>query len=315
MSGYIKLPIISEYDGDVSVSLKRIDEVNHSLSYIGYAAIGSATSDAKWRIQRVSKQGLETVYEYAGIGDFEHIWDDRTDFFEEIPYLDSYSLSFDGVNDYISLGDVYNFTSAEAWSFSLWFKVPNLAAERYLITNVSPDATRSGWRLGIQTDGKIVTQLRAAGLTNLATSWTDVLATDTWHHIVWTYSGGGNRNNQELFINGVKDSLVPASVSVVGMDNSTEPFYLGQSGLSSGFFVGNMSNFAVFGKALNQSEVDLVYNGGETHDLLSLSPSLDLRSWWRLGNGDFFPVVFDSKASFNGTMINMTEDDIEMDTP
>lgn len=60
-----------------------------AVKYIGYAALGSATSASVWRIQRVTVAGGITTVEYAqtpapGDGDdpdryalFDKVWDDR----------------------------------------------------------------------------------------------------------------------------------------------------------------------------------------------------------------------------------------------
>lgn len=54
-----------------------IDEVSTSVTYIGKAAPGSATSSAVWRIQRLTTTGPDLAVEYAAGGAFSQAWDNR----------------------------------------------------------------------------------------------------------------------------------------------------------------------------------------------------------------------------------------------
>jgi hypothetical protein len=44
---------------------KMIESVNSGLTYIGYAWPGTLTTDAKWKIKRVTVVGTLTTVEYA----------------------------------------------------------------------------------------------------------------------------------------------------------------------------------------------------------------------------------------------------------
>lgn len=56
----------------------KVDEVDTTTTYIGKAGFGTANSDAKWQIQKVSVSGVVTTIAYAGgDDDFTNIWDNR----------------------------------------------------------------------------------------------------------------------------------------------------------------------------------------------------------------------------------------------
>lgn len=56
----------------------RIDEVNASLSYIGWAIPGTLDAAATWRIMRMSVTGTVNAIEWAdGNEDFDNVWNDR----------------------------------------------------------------------------------------------------------------------------------------------------------------------------------------------------------------------------------------------
>lgn len=55
-----------------------IDEVSTTLLYVGTAAIGSATSSAVWKIQKISTSGVVTSFKFAnGENTYVNIWDNR----------------------------------------------------------------------------------------------------------------------------------------------------------------------------------------------------------------------------------------------
>lgn len=56
-----------------------IDEYNSTITYVGRAKHGAATSDAVWQIYRIYKNGTVTRISYADLNErFDNIWDDRT---------------------------------------------------------------------------------------------------------------------------------------------------------------------------------------------------------------------------------------------
>lgn len=56
----------------------KIDVANSTVTYLGRAFTGSATSSAVWKIQRISVSGTITTIENAdGNVQFDNIWDNR----------------------------------------------------------------------------------------------------------------------------------------------------------------------------------------------------------------------------------------------
>lgn len=57
---------------------KVIIEVSGSDTYVGQAPIGTATSSALWKIQKISVSGTTTTITYAdGNTSADNIWDNR----------------------------------------------------------------------------------------------------------------------------------------------------------------------------------------------------------------------------------------------
>lgn len=62
-----------------SIAMKTaVDEASATVTYVGEAAPGSATSGALWRIKRITISGTETLVEWAdGNGNFDNVWNNR----------------------------------------------------------------------------------------------------------------------------------------------------------------------------------------------------------------------------------------------
>jgi hypothetical protein len=55
-----------------------IDEASSTITYVGKAAIGSATSAASWKIKKIETTGTITAITFAGgSGNYTNIWDNR----------------------------------------------------------------------------------------------------------------------------------------------------------------------------------------------------------------------------------------------
>ena len=56
----------------------RIDDASATVTYFGYAVPGTESSEASWRIVRLTLVGSETLLQYAGGNtDTNSVWNDR----------------------------------------------------------------------------------------------------------------------------------------------------------------------------------------------------------------------------------------------
>jgi len=80
VTGTVPVSVASTLDVEQQPSLvvEKIDQASATVTYIGQAAPGTATSAASWRIQRMSVSGTVTTLEYAdGDLNFNNVWDNR----------------------------------------------------------------------------------------------------------------------------------------------------------------------------------------------------------------------------------------------
>ena len=56
----------------------QLDEASSTITYVGKAAVGSATASAVWQIQRITATGPDLAIDWAdGDASFNNIWDNR----------------------------------------------------------------------------------------------------------------------------------------------------------------------------------------------------------------------------------------------
>jgi len=63
--------------GSVSNYATIVDEASATITYVGKALPGTATSSALWQIQRIDTTGDLTITWADGNADFDNVWNDR----------------------------------------------------------------------------------------------------------------------------------------------------------------------------------------------------------------------------------------------
>lgn len=225
-------------------------------------------------------------------------------------FLNPASLLFNGVDQFVSIGDNYDYGPAVPFSFSLWIKPASLAAQRALLSKTTNDANVWGIGLYHNSSGKPFLQLRASGALRQHTFASSFTAA-TWQHFALTYNGGSNMNGITGYINAVADPA-PSSASLGDWTNS-DNFHFGKRN-SSFFYSGNMNNISFWDKELSSAEVTEIYNSGVPSNLANHSAVANLDSWWYLNNGDDFPTETDQDGSIDGTLNNYSDAGSAYDT-
>jgi len=235
-------------------------------------------------------------------------------------FTNLYSLSFDGVDDYVNLGDSNDFTFGDGltdspFSVSMWVKLDDGIAQGFIAKSSSSQkeyhiiTSNSGllrFRLyDNSTGGYIQSQMDAA------------VSTLSWAHYVFTYSGVGDKTGINIYEN---SSLVAQTKTNSGtytsMENTTSDLRVSSSEQNSFYLEGNTDEVALFNIELSSSQVTGIYNSGAPTDLTSHT---GLIGYWR--NGDtagtsVYPTITDDSSNSNdGTMTNMDSGDIVTDVP
>ena len=186
-------------------------------------------------------------------------------------FRDEYSLAFDGTNDYIQLSNPFNHTNI---SVSAWIKRTDDNASHVIFSN--QDTATDGLLLFTTDDEYVRVKVNSTTTNEDAGA---LITANTWNHVVAVIT---DNSKIEVYVNGVlgTDKSLSGSISV-----STNA----RIGMSAYDLVneynGNISEIAVYDKALSASEVKTLYNGREPYNHKEGVCSSNLKGWWRMGDG------------------------------
>lgn len=220
------------------------------------------------------------------------------------------SVLMNGIDEYLSGGDIHKYDIANAFSICMWIKPDNTAAARILFSKATVNASVNGYMLQSNaTTGALYLQMRAT--TSTSHTFNTVLTAGSWQFVCFTYSGASNISGASVYKNAVKNSTSPSG-ALSGTMLFGQPFYIGQRNNSFGFFSGNMDEITVWNKALTQSEVTELYNAGVVYDYSEHSAASNLQSWYRFDN-DTIPTITDNVGSDDLTSYNMDSSNLSGD--
>ena len=225
-------------------------------------------------------------------------------------FTNTYSVLFDGVDDYMDcgtgLGDALGDNYAGSLTVSLWFKADVTSGNDGLF-NIGTFANSYG-PISIHTISDALRFRLNGSIWKRYFSFTD---TASWHHLVCVYATGSEANSK-IYLDGVVQagSTVGAFPEPADMDFAGLPTTIGGYYSSSYTFAGKIDEPAIWTSALSAADIGSIWNSGTPTDLTSLSPT----SWWRMGDsGTGSSAVLDVAGDNNGSLFNNPS--YELDVP
>jgi len=174
------------------------------------------------------------------------------------------SIVFDGADDYVNLGDIFNFEYTSIFTVSIIFKPPLLNAYRPLISKRFFQTPFNGWEfatgpifdrtqlyffLGAINDNQsLEVYTTDAGINNVGIFVVDL-----------TYDGSSNSNGFKFFVNGIVKNTVSIKNNPIGNPTTTSNLNLARRDLTTSQFC-TIYNLKIYNRALSASEVLQNYN-------------------------------------------------------
>jgi hypothetical protein len=215
------------------------------------------------------------------------------------------ALSFDGSDDYVSLGNVLGFTSS--FSISAWVFIEDAGDCSGYIINKNGGPGARDWSLFYECD-TFLFRVSADG-TNVTDRHTaTAVAPNTWVHVVGAYSASEQRLDvytNGIFDNGDIDGTIPASINASG--NNVR---IGSRQSTNDFFKTKLDDVRVYNRALSPDEIKRLYKIGASAKLgiaaSNNSLSQGLVGWWNFDGKTVSGVqVADASGAGNrGIMTN-----------
>ena len=244
-------------------------------------------------------------------------------------WQNNYSLSFDGVDDYVTGGNHSKYTPTTAgWSVSFWYK--KAANGTQTIINKS-----SGYAGGGVYDKEWIivnryTEQIRFGLyfNNSSTDYVEfdsvqTIPLNTWQHYVITYDGSQTATGFNMYID---NQLLNTTngLATVTLTGSYGPVFAGVSPLymarnnGTGYYEMHLDEFILYEKVIDAATVNHLYNNGITGNPNETPyATSSMVAYWRMGDGAIFPILQNLAPSYSmvATMTNMDAADIVTDTP
>ena len=217
--------------------------------------------------------------------------------------------------------------SIDAWSIGFWFKAStNLQGQ--VIFYYGDNDTANGGHIQVtqvNVSGSKHLRFRYGSTNNRIQLQSSGLTSGVWQHILISYDGGTTGADSgsvssyysrfKIFIDGALQSSALSNVNY-GYTGNVDPdnFRVGRYA-SGNYMRGCRVDELAIWNSDQSSNVSSIYNSGSPFDLSTLTAKPI--HWWRMGDGDTYPLLQDSGTSANCVfqMYNMTAADIVSDTP
>jgi len=207
-------------------------------------------------------------------------------------FSNTYSLAFDGVDEYVDIGNGINFEYTDAFSYSFWVNPDAVNGSDYLFTKYasgrgilmylnSPGTGDNFLYFNLYNTNSGSTSTRKRIITRTGS----VIPPNVWTNVVVTYDGSGLASGITIYKNGVSQAI---TITQDNLQNSTiqvsQAAYISGNNFASNFYAGKQDEWAIFNTELSSENALAIYNGGKATDLTPLSPV----AWYRMGdNGDY----------------------------
>ncbi len=188
-------------------------------------------------------------------------------------FTNTYSLNFDGIDDYVDLSNADDLNFANDFTLSIWVKTSAIGSNQFIIDKSTNLSSGKGYSLRILDSGKVrFWSYSASGLIDSTTT----LSADTWYHIAATHDRSGAVN--KIYINGALNVTGASG----GFSETTNNLRIGNSAVLGGPFVGNLDEASFYDSELSASQISDIYYSGSPTDLSLLSTTPI--AWYRMGD-------------------------------
>ncbi len=258
---------------------------------------------------------------------------------KQIPFS-SYSVLFNGVDDYFDLGTLQGTTLqpddatliSNGLSVSIWVNLNSLGDEGVWQNDGLGQADYAGLSLAIKPAGELNigygdnTGAASSDRLNYVTTAGHITSINTWYHIVAIFKGMGSTGSpvaQGLYVNGVEITAFdpPTGSSSTLAYSASAKGSIGVIRNGTVCLDGKISNCAVFDRTITQDEVLNIYNNGVPQDIQqSSSFSNNVIGWWPMDQSyTYFDgsvlIARDVINGNDGTGVNVIQENIIGNAP
>lgn len=214
-------------------------------------------------------------------------------------FTNTYSLNFDGIDDYVNCGDILDFTGD--FSLSVRFKTTSDGVIIGKDDNAGGVGNNRKFLLQVLATGKGRFLVFHTNESTFASVQTSTNVDDgNWHHLVGVNDTSGN---MKIYLDGADDSASVVS-GVTPLNPTTVDLYIGarEFPTSELYFNGTIDEPSAYPSALNSVDITTIYNSGTPNDISSLNPV----AWYRFEEGSGTTAIDSGTGGNNGTINGAT---------
>ncbi|MCJ7664414.1 MAG: LamG domain-containing protein [Desulfobacterales bacterium] len=174
------------------------------------------------------------------------------------------ALSFDGVNDYVDMGDPadgsLDFGAGDSFTLSLWFKRDVINVDHTLISKreVIDGINNEGYSWRIY-NNKLYAGIEGTNTVATAITGNTTIGANQWYHAVFVRDVAADKIY--LYLNGISDTDPVTDATTTTLAN-TYKFMIGRWEYYDLYFDGLIDDVRVYKKALSAGEVEQLYQKG-----------------------------------------------------
>ena len=162
----------------------------------------------------------------------------------------THSLSFDGVDDYVNVGNDSDFDIDNTVTIEAWIN-PTSLSNRYGIFTTRRDNDPGSFQLEVGTNDMGSNTVGVGGISAwVASTGDNAISIGEWTHIAYTRNGTGD--NHAIYVNGIAQMISTNSYTFVNNDALKE---IGRGTDQGQHYNGQIDEVAIWSRALTQEEI------------------------------------------------------------
>jgi hypothetical protein len=163
------------------------------------------------------------------------------------------SLSFDGVNDYVSVSNTSQLRPSTELSIGMWIKANSITATWVTLFGQNP-YLQGGPLIFLENGGSLIRALHYRNGNEVRCNTNYSISTSQYTYVVFTFKTGDAIRS---YFNGVANTTVALSAGTFSY-NTINPYLIGHTGNS--WLHGNIAQVSIYNRALSAAEVLQNYN-------------------------------------------------------
>ncbi|MBI4358299.1 MAG: LamG domain-containing protein, partial [Candidatus Omnitrophica bacterium] len=195
-----------------------------------------------------------------------------------VNFTNTGSLSFDGMNDYVDMGNAPSLQLTGAMSVSVWVYVNSFgsgSATNSRFVSKSGLSGQRGWELNLESaTGKVRFAVSPDGSTTTLVNAPSPTVTGQWVHYVGTYEPGVALR---IYVDGVLNNSNTVGIPSSQYNTANNVWMGGRTGCSNCYLNGLIDDVRLYNRALSQAEV-LNLAQGNLPDYTVPTGSIDINS-------------------------------------